>query len=157
MTDKELMQQALETLENLQGLCTDAADGWVEAVTIWTPEVIAALRERLAQPEQQPDFWMDTLDVERRAPTVITHYEKVEGSPAAPRCIHPMWISPQRSEQKLVAAIRAGTEQIAALVWERDELQKKVWRYEKHGVTCQTYGHVVGACAECNTHGEAEK
>jgi hypothetical protein len=35
-------------------------------------------------------------------------------------------------------------------------LQAKVRRYEKHGVTCQTFGHVVGACAECNTHSEAK-
>ena len=54
MTDRQLMQQALEALENLQGLCTDAEDGLVEAVTIWTPEIITALRERLAQPEQKP-------------------------------------------------------------------------------------------------------
>ena len=52
MTDRDIMKQALEALENLQGLCTDAQDGWVEAVTIWTPEIITALRERLAQPEQ---------------------------------------------------------------------------------------------------------
>ena len=54
MTDRDLMKQALEALENLQGLCTDAEDGLVEAVTIWTPEIITALSERLAQPEQEP-------------------------------------------------------------------------------------------------------
>ena len=54
MTDRDLMQQALDALENLQGLCTDAEDGCLEAITIWTPEIIDALRERLAQPEQEP-------------------------------------------------------------------------------------------------------
>ena len=43
--------------------------------------------------------------------------------------------------------------QCAALIWERDELQKQVLRYEKNGVTCQTYGHKVdSSCSECNVH-----
>lgn len=60
MTDRDIMKLALEALENLQGLCTDAEDGLVEAVTIWTPEIIDALRERLAQPEQEqePVAWV---------------------------------------------------------------------------------------------------
>ena len=48
MTDKELMQQALEALE--------------EGYRTHTPEfknAIAALRERLAQPEQEPVAWID--------------------------------------------------------------------------------------------------
>jgi hypothetical protein len=56
----------------------------------------------------------------------------------------------EQPEQGPVACIRALTEQCAALVWERDELQKQVWRYEKHGVTCQTYRHHVQGCGECN-------
>lgn len=43
-------QQALETLEQLQGGCTDSGDGTVEAITVWCPEVIDALRAALAQP-----------------------------------------------------------------------------------------------------------
>lgn len=58
---------------------------------------------------------------------------------------------------RLMSCIRTMTKQCATLIHERDELQKKVWRYEKNGVTCQTYGHVVGACAECNTHEEAQR
>ena len=57
MTDRDIMKLALEALENLQGLCTDAEDGLVEAVTIWTPEIITALRERLAQPEPEKVAW----------------------------------------------------------------------------------------------------
>jgi hypothetical protein len=50
-------------------------------------------------------------------------------------------------------AITALTDQIAQLVRERDELQKIVWRYEKHGVTCQTYGNVINSsCSECNVN-----
>lgn len=41
MTDRELMQQALEALENAKANFGD-----------WWPEVIIALRERLAQPVQ---------------------------------------------------------------------------------------------------------
>lgn len=49
MTDRELMQQALESLEF-------EAEGW-ECVPPITREAIAALRERLAQPEQEPLAW----------------------------------------------------------------------------------------------------
>jgi hypothetical protein len=50
-------QQALETLEALQGCCTDHDDGTVEAITVWCPEVIDALRSALAliQPEIKAD------------------------------------------------------------------------------------------------------
>ena len=57
----------------------------------------------------------------------------------------------EQPEQESVTAIRLLTEQCAALIRERDELQKQVWRYERHGVTCQTYRHKVEqSCAECN-------
>jgi len=51
MTDREIMQQALEALE----LLTDGYDGTDVGVEI---EPIVALRERLAQPEQEPVAWM---------------------------------------------------------------------------------------------------
>lgn len=38
---------------------------------------------------------------------------------------------------------------------EIEAMKAKLASYEAHGVTCQTFGHVVGACAECNTHGES--
>ena len=49
-------QQALECLEQLQGGCTDSDDGTVEAITVWCPEIIDALRAALAQPAA-PDRW----------------------------------------------------------------------------------------------------
>lgn len=50
MTDLQAAaQQALEALESLQGGCTDSDDGTVEAITVWCPEVIDALRAALAQ------------------------------------------------------------------------------------------------------------
>jgi hypothetical protein len=51
---KEALKLALEALEQLQGGCTDHDDGTVEAITVWCPEVIDAIKEALAQPEQEP-------------------------------------------------------------------------------------------------------
>lgn len=48
MTDRELMQQALEALEVLDRVVLG---------TRRAEETIAALRERLAQPEQEPVAW----------------------------------------------------------------------------------------------------
>ena len=49
MTDlRTAAQQAMEALEALQGGCTDSDDGTVEAITVWCPEVIDALRAALA-------------------------------------------------------------------------------------------------------------
>jgi len=45
-------KQALEALEHLQGGCTDHDDGTVEAITVWCPEVIDALRAALADSER---------------------------------------------------------------------------------------------------------
>lgn len=47
---RELLQQALDALESLQGGCTDSNDGTVEAITVWCPELIDALRSALAAP-----------------------------------------------------------------------------------------------------------
>ena len=49
MTDLEkAARMALEALEQLQGGCIDSNDGTMEAITVWCPEVIAALRQALA-------------------------------------------------------------------------------------------------------------
>ena len=48
-------QQALEILERLHGGCTDSDDGTVEAITVWCPEIIDALRAALAEPVQDTD------------------------------------------------------------------------------------------------------
>ena len=54
MTDRELMQQALEALNRSDYL------GWQLNIPI-----IKALRERLAQPEQEPVAWMCPDDPDR--------------------------------------------------------------------------------------------
>lgn len=56
----EVMKMALEALEQLQGGCTDSDDGTVEAITVWCPEVIDALRQAIAEAEQaQPVAWIN--------------------------------------------------------------------------------------------------
>ena len=47
-------------------------------------------------------------------------------------------------------------EEIQTLVREKADMQEKIRTYHQHGVTCQTFGHVVGACSECNTHIEQD-
>jgi hypothetical protein len=48
MTDlRKAAEDALKVLEELHGGCTDSDDGSIECVTIWVPEVIAALRAAL--------------------------------------------------------------------------------------------------------------
>ena len=52
MTDRELMQQALRYMESIGEMDTYPED-WAIAI---------ALRERLAQPEQEPVAWMGVYD-----------------------------------------------------------------------------------------------
>ena len=60
MVDKnKALRMALEALESLQGGCTDSDDGTVEAITVWCPEVITAIREALTQTEQEPVAWVN--------------------------------------------------------------------------------------------------
>jgi len=77
-------QQALEALESLQGGCTDHDDGTVEAITVWCPEVIDALRAALAQPAEQGE----PLSDEQRAhisPASLRAYDRaIEALPAVP-------------------------------------------------------------------------
>lgn len=49
--DRAVVEQALEFCETVHGGCTDSDDGTVEAITVWCPELIDALRAALAQPE----------------------------------------------------------------------------------------------------------
>lgn len=85
MTDRELMQQALEKLEffaHMKGVSEDTA------------RLIAALRERLAQPEQEID-WKDQYEKQkRRAEMWRDKYEAIAGPD---ECIYPA-----QPEQELV-------------------------------------------------------
>lgn len=53
MTKDEALKMALEALEQLQGGCTDHDDGTVEAITVWCPEVIDAIKQALAALESE--------------------------------------------------------------------------------------------------------
>ena len=53
MTDRELMQQALEALEDACGGRCNAENN-----PCWQRDIANALRDRLAQPEQEPVAWM---------------------------------------------------------------------------------------------------
>jgi hypothetical protein len=56
MTDRELMQQALEAMEHLH------RTGDTQVFDMYAaPEIIPALRERLAQPEQEPVAWISAV------------------------------------------------------------------------------------------------
>ena len=45
---------------------------------------------------------------------------------------------------------------VSALCDEVDRLQQQLAIYEKHGVTCQTFGHKLTGCAECNRDDDAD-
>ena len=67
MIDKELMQQALE----IEKLAERFSEGWHEGIKIdaldieLLLDVAAVLRERLAQPEQEPVAWYFVRDLEK--------------------------------------------------------------------------------------------
>lgn len=60
-------------------------------------------------------------------------------------------------EQQLLNCIAMLTQNHARTIAELEEATRKIEIYQKNGVTCQTYGHTVGNCAECNTHDENYK
>ena len=60
MTDKELMQQALDALESSRVFVTTREKIKHPEGTEWYDERIEALRTALSEPEQQPVAWMHT-------------------------------------------------------------------------------------------------
>ena len=63
-TKDEALKLALEALEQLQGGCTDHDDGTVEAITVWCPEVIDAIKQALAAPDLQAELDATNRQVE---------------------------------------------------------------------------------------------
>jgi hypothetical protein len=80
---REAMQQALEALEIL----TDGYDGTEVGVEI---EAITALRERLAQPEQEPVAWADKVGA------VIPHSHKLFQSDLLKDYTRPLYTAPPK-------------------------------------------------------------
>ena len=137
---EEAANRAITTLEYLKtiGVHSDSIDPTIRA----EKKALAAIREALADhiPDATKMVGCAYCDNPLFAGTKcnncgrVTLAEPVKQEPVA-------WKE----------TVRALTDQVAALVWERDELQKQVQRYERNGVTCQLYGHKVErSCAECN-------
>lgn len=102
MTDKELFKQALDALETECDIYREHdEDGAPEYIL----ETIAALKERLAQPEQEPLAWRDVIVVnlvreginKHRARELAEHFIKLTTPPAQP---------PQRTEQEPVVYVK---------------------------------------------------
>ena len=94
MTDKEVMKLALDALEKLWLLGDQAG-------TTANP-AIAALKERLAQPEQEPVAWMYPDDYERMttSETFCTVYSVEVGSATRGESTVALYTAPpQRTEQ----------------------------------------------------------
>jgi hypothetical protein len=87
---REAAQAALEALESLQGGCTDHNDGTVEAITVWCPEVIDALRAALADAAPAPADFDSALAeyaaacVHLKTDEMRAGYIKLRGMLAAP-------------------------------------------------------------------------
>ena len=87
MSDRELMQQALEALEWCRG--EDLA--WVNEPEFFT-EAITALRERLAQPEQELKPWQTEETYDNDGVLIARRMKR------GPNCEWEPWLTPPRRE-----------------------------------------------------------
>ena len=86
------------------------------------------------------DELLDSIDKALAQPAQEPFFTEANGFPQE-------FVPKDRQKQAIISV----TDQLAALVWERGELQKQVWLYEQNGVTCQTYRHKIQqSCSECN-------
>jgi len=123
MTDRELMQQALEALE---GWANHGEWVWPESALEQakrnTTESIAALRERLAQPEQEP-VWIQPnhLQLARRAPFLC----RVE--PKQRDDFVPLYTTPPQPEQN---EFNPDWDAMAVMVEEQQRMAKRIAELE---------------------------
>ena len=111
-------------------------------------EVCDALRAALAQPEKTNQC-AETCERAKLCAVCARGLAEPGQEPffTAANGFPQTFVSKDRQKNAVISL----TEQCADLIRERDELQKQVWLYEKHGVTCQTYRHAVEqSCSECN-------
>mgnify|MGYP000143185080 CR=1 FL=1 len=115
MTTEQTLKLALEALKKADAVIYSEYCGTnCEELQICEP-AIKALEEALKQEQAEKQKLVSIKKVaEERGINLPTEFV------------------PKRDESK--AAIQSLTDQCAALIRERDELQKQVWRYEKNGI-----------------------
>lgn len=64
------------------------------------------------------------------------------------------WIDPGEGNMPFICMMTPDV--VSAMCDEIERLRKQLTIYEKHGVTCQTFGHKLTGCAECNRDDAAE-
>jgi hypothetical protein len=110
MTDRELMQQALDALEIYGAKSPDVAD------------TITVLRERLAQPEQEPVAWADMVvrGEEKGLSWTPGHFHKT-----------PLYTAPRQwqgltDEEFQAIAIKYALPTPTGLMYFKDEIEAKL-------------------------------
>ena len=98
MTDKEVMQMALDALESWQKTCLDCGRSSEELGRSTKP--LQALRARLAQPEQEPVAWMypDDADKMRSSETFCTVFSVQVGNASRGVLDVPLYTAPPKKE-----------------------------------------------------------
>ena len=145
----EALKLALEALEELQGGCTDHNDGTVEAITVWCPEVITAIREALAeqpaQPQQEPVAWMHTMiddvvighrpaDIDRHPERWTPLYKKASPCPTCEALARTVMLD-QTSHDTSPPAQRTW---VGLTRRERFEIEKAMSKYYDYQHECKT-------------------
>jgi hypothetical protein len=106
MTNIETMKQALEALENLQGLCSEEGN-FIEQLTIWAPDAMYALRTAIEQAEkQEPVAWIST------GPARMIHW--TSDKPVYDANWKPLYTTPPAAQRQWVGL----TDEEAMQTWE---------------------------------------
>ena len=112
MTDRELLQQALDALESSRVFVTSKEKINHPEGTEWYDGRIAALRDRLAQPEQKPVAWMYTSQYKgnesyiTRYQTDLTTYKAVDVWPLYTIPLQRPWVG--LTDEELIELSESG-------------------------------------------------
>jgi hypothetical protein len=96
MTDRELMQQALDALESSRVFVTSKEKIKHPEGTEWYDSRITALRDRLAQPEQGPVAWYHAEKYKTHFTTEPSH--DLIGKYWQPLYTHPPTVQPKQEK-----------------------------------------------------------